>query len=145
MPLAALAQNKIVDAPLRGVPLVMPPVFYVALVTTEGVTNAMAGVEIVGGAYARVPVPNSLATWSGTQGAGSTGVSTGISAESANNQAIVFPVPTENWGTIQGYELWDAAVNGFRWLYDSLSIPKTVSVGDPAPEFPAGAFVISFV
>lgn len=145
MALTAYAQNKIIDAFLRATPLVTPTTWYVALVTTEGATNALAGVEVQGGAYARVPVPATLASWAGTQGDNTSGISIGTSAKTSNNVSISFPMPTANWGAIVGYELWDQQINGNRWLYDVLTVPKTVSAGDPAIAFPPGALAISFI
>ena len=145
MALTAFAQNAIIDAFLRGAPLVTPSTWYVALVTTEGATNALAGVEVQGGAYARVPVPATLASWAGTQGDNTSGVSIGTSAKTSNNIRISFPQPTANWGSIVGYELWDQAINGNRWLFDVLLVPKTVSAGDPAISFPPGTLALNFV
>lgn len=143
--LSDYAQNQLLDALMRGAPFVVPSTWYVALVTTAGASNALAGVEVTGGSYARVPVQASLAAWAGTQGDGSTGISIGSGGHTSNNAPIVFPKPTANWGEILGYEFWDAARNGHRWLYDRLVIPKTVSLGDPQVTFPAGDLGLTFV
>lgn len=143
--LTSYAQNKVLDALLRGVQLVTPPIWYVALVTTAGPTNAIAGLEVQGGSYARAAIPATLAAWAGTQGQGSTGVSIGLGGNTSNNASVLFPDPTSNWGSIVGYEMWDAPVFGFRWFYDILSVPKTISVGDSFEEFPAGALEVTFV
>lgn len=139
------AQNLVLDALMRSQPLVTPSVWYVALVTTEGGSNALAGVEVAGGSYARAAVPATLGSWAGTQGQGITDISTGLGGNTSNNTPILFPNPTSNWGQIVGYEIWDQAVNGNRWLYDELSVPMVVSVGDPAPNFPAGVLGLQFV
>jgi hypothetical protein len=143
--LTAYAQNLVVDALIRGQPIVPPLVWYVALVTTMGSTNYLAGVEVLGGSYSRVAVGATLAAWAGTQGEGSTGVSIGTSGMTSNNNAIAYPLPTANWGTVVGYEFWDAPINGNRWLFDRLGVPKTVSIGDPAVVFPPGELHVSFV
>lgn len=142
--LTAYASNKLLDAIWRGQQLIVPSVWYVALVTTEGPSNDLAGVEVNGGSYSRVGVASSLATWAGTQGDGSTGVSIGASGRTSNNASIVFPNPTANWGQIVGYELWDSLTFGNRWIYDVLPIPMYVSIGDPVPEFPPGTFPVTF-
>jgi hypothetical protein len=139
------AQNRILDALLRGQPLVTPPVWYIALVTTAGPDNFIAGIEVQGGSYARVAVPASLTAWAGTQGQGSTGVSIGSGGHTSNNAPIRFPDPTANWGAIVGWEAWDAPVQGVRWMYDILQVPKTISIGESAEMFPAGELQISFV
>lgn len=143
--LTAFAQNHVLDALVRRVTLVTPTTWYVALVTTAGANNFLAGVEVSGGSYARAAVPATLGAWAGTQGDGSTGVSIGLGGNTSNNATILFPSPTASWGAIVGYELWDQVVNGTRWVYDILSVPLTVSVGDPAPAFPAGALGLDFV
>lgn len=130
---------------MRGVALATPATLYFALVTTAGPNNFLAGVEVSGGSYARVGIISSLAAWAGTQGQGSTGLSTGFGGASSNNNAITFPAPTGNWGSVVGWEAWDAATLGNRWLYDVLTVPKTVSIGDPAVAFPVGELRISFV
>jgi hypothetical protein len=145
MPLTAQAQNTILDALFRGAPLAVPGTYYVALVTTMGATNSLAGVEVAGGAYARVPIACTLAAWAGTQGDGSTQISIGDSATSSNNAPLTYPIPTANWGSVVGYELWDDFRAGFRWFYDVLLVPKTVSLGDPAPVFPAGTLRLRFI
>ena len=145
MPFSAAASNFALDALLRNVPLVPPAVWYVALVTVPGASNYLAGTEVQGGSYARAAVPAGLVNWSGTQGAGSTGDSTGATGQTSNNAAIVFAAPSANWGTIVGWELWDAPVFGTRWFYDLLTIPKAVSTGDVAVTFPIGALQISFI
>lgn len=143
--LTSFAQNKVLDALMRGVALVTPPIWYVALVTTTGPSNAIAGIEVQGGSYARAAVPASLAAWAGSQGQGSTGISIGLGGNTSNNAAIRFPDPTANWGSIVGYEFWDAPVFGTRWVYDVLQVPKTVSVGDSSEMFPAGELQLDFV
>lgn len=144
MPLTALAQNMVLDALMRGQPILAPSIYYVALVTTEGPTNSLAGQEVLGGAYARVPIPATLSGFSGTQGEGTTGISVGGTGLSSNNIVISFPQPTDNWGSIVGYEFWDAATFGARWFYDVLKVPKTVSAGDPVVTFPIGELEIVF-
>jgi hypothetical protein len=143
MPLSAFATNKVLDALMRGQPLIMPSVYYLALVTTAGPTNALGGVEVTGGAYQRVPVPASLSFWAGTQGDGSTGVSIGTSGTTSNNGAITFPTPSDNWGQVVGYEFWDALTFGNRWFFGALAVPKTVSAGDPAVNFPISELHLS--
>lgn len=143
--LTFFAQNQVLDALMRQVPLVTPPVWYVALVTTAGPTNAIAGIEVQGGSYARAVVPATLAAWAGTQGQGSTGISIGLGGNTSNNAPVRFPDPTANWGGIVGYEFWDAAVFGVRWLYDVLQVPKTISVGDSSETFPAGELQLTFI
>lgn len=133
------AENKIVDAVFRGQPLNAPATFYVAAFTTADNDAGSARVEVSGGSYARVAVTSSLANWAGTQGAGTTVASTGTSGTTSNNNAITFPAPTANWGTIVGLGFFDAATGGNEWVYGSLTTSKTVNSGDAAPSFNAAA------
>lgn len=55
------AENKIVDALLRGQPLATPANFHIALFTSDP-TDANSGGEVSGGSYARVILACSLAT-----------------------------------------------------------------------------------
>lgn len=70
-----LAENKIIDWLFRGQALGIngataaagtgPATLYVALLTSAS-TDAAAGTEVAGNAYARVAVTSSLANWAGT-------------------------------------------------------------------------------
>jgi hypothetical protein len=145
MPLTSFATNLVLDALWRGQALPAPATLYVALVTTAGPTNALAGIEVVGGAYARVAIKSALASWSGTQAAGSTAVSSGLTGVISNNAIVSFPQPSDNWGAVVGFELWDAPTFGQRWFFANLTVPKTVSAGDPSVTFPVGQLGLSVV
>lgn len=143
------AENKLIDFLFRGQALGIsgataaagtgPATLYVALNTTVDNDAGTAKVEVAGGSYARVAVTSSLANWAGTQAAASTTASTGSSGTTSNNAAITFPAPTANWGSITAFEIYDAASGGNPLTYGTLTTPKTVNNGDPAPSFAAGA------
>ena len=132
------AENKVVDALLRGQALGAPATFYVALYTTCP-TDSTAGTEVTGGSYTRVAVTSSLANWAGTQGAGTTTASSGTSGTTSNNGVITFPAPTANWGVVTCWGLLDASTAGNLWIYSALTVNKTINNGDAAPSFAAGA------
>lgn len=132
------AENKLVDAVLRGQALGAPVTGYVGLFTTCP-TDSTAGTEVSGGSYARVAVTSSLANWAGTQSAGSTTASSGTGGTTSNNGAITFPAPTANWGTVACWGIFDAASAGNLWIYSALTANKTINSGDAAPSFAAGA------
>lgn len=136
--LADAAENKIVDAVLRGQALGAPATGYIALYTACP-TDSTAGTEVSGGSYARVAVTASLANWSGTQGAGTTVASTGTSGTVSNNNAITYPAPTANWGTVVCWGYLDSASGGVLWFYAALTANKTINNGDAAPSFAAAA------
>lgn len=134
------AENKIIDAMLRGQALGAPSTWYVALLSNVSDAEAATLTEISGGGYARVAVAASLANFSGTQAAGSTTASSGTSGTSSNNGAITFPTPSANWSAQATHlALMDASTGGNAWAIGALAAPKTVNNGDPAPSFPAAA------
>lgn len=115
---------------------------YIALFTTNDNDAGGTRVEVTGGAYARVAVTSSLANWAGTQSAGSTTASSGTGGTTSNNNAITFPAPTANWGTITGIGIFDASTTGNELFYGALTVSKTVNNGDAAPSFAAAALTI---
>lgn len=130
------AENKIIDALVRGQALGAPATWYIGL-DTVACSEAGGGTEVSGGSYARASVAASLAAWAGTQSAGSTTASSGTSGTTSNNGAISFPTPTAGWGTVVSIRWWDAASAGNAWVCTPLTINKTVNTGDSV-SFPAG-------
>jgi hypothetical protein len=131
-------ENKLVDAFVRGQSFTMPTTVYVALATTSG-SDAACGTEVSGGSYARVSITSSLANWAGTQSAGSTVASSGTGGTTSNNNAITFPSPTANWGTVVEVCVFDASTSGNLLFRTALTVSKTVNNGDAAPSFAAAA------
>lgn len=132
------AENKLVDALIRGQALGAPATWYVALYTTCP-TDSTSGTEVSGGSYARVAVTAGLTQWAGTQSAGSTAASSGTGGTTSNNATITFPAPTANWGTVTCWGILDASSAGNLWIYSALTVSKTINNGDAAPSFAAGA------
>ena len=144
-------ENKLIDFLFRAQALGLtnstaaagsgPTSLYVALYTANP-TDSAAGTEVTGGSYARVAVTSSLANWAGTQAAASTTASSGSSGTTSNNNAITFPAPTANWGTITGIAILDALTGGNELFFGALTTSKTVNNGDAAPSFAAAALSI---
>lgn len=141
------AENNLIDVLFRGQSATInsktlswsaAPTYYVALATTAG-SDAACGTEVTGGSYARVAVLASLTNWAGTQSAGSTTASTGTGGTTSNNNAITFPSPTANWGTVVEFCDFDAASGGNLIDRAPLTANKTINNGDAAPSFAAGA------
>ncbi len=140
-------ENKLIDFLFRGQALGLanssagagsgPTNLYVGLITAPG-SDAAVGTEVSGGGYARVQVACSLANWAGTQGVGTTTVSTGSSGTTSNNNAITFPTPSAAWGQVVEWGLFDSAAGGTEVIRAALTQPKTINNGDPAPYFAAG-------
>lgn len=135
-------ENKLVDCIFRGQAPELPAALYVGLFLSSG-TDAAPGLEVSGEGYARVAVPRSPAAWAGTQGAGTVEPSSGGSGRTSNNADIIFGLPTEAWGTVTHFGVFDAATGGNMLIYGPLSASKIVNAGDDAPLFPAGALVYS--
>ena len=81
------AENKTVDALLRGQALGAPATSYIGL-GTDTCSDVGNGTEPSGNGYARVAVTNSLANWAGTQSSGSTVASSGTGGTTSNNAVI---------------------------------------------------------
>lgn len=135
--LTDFAENRIVDALLRGQTLGAPATFYIGL-DTGACTEAGGGTEVTGGSYARVAVTSSLANWAGTQSSGSTTASSGTSGTTSNNGAINFPTPTAGWGTVVSVRWWDAASGGNAWICVTLTASQTINTGNTV-SFPAAS------
>lgn len=131
-------ENKLIDWLYRGQTYTPPATKYLALFTSAPSASG-GGIEVSGGAYARVALSASLTAFSGTQGAGTTAVSTGTSGATSNSADIAFAAPTADWGTVTHWALFDASTGGNLLMFGSLATPVTVINGGLAPTIPAGA------
>lgn len=131
-------ENSLIDFWFRAQSYTAPSSHYIALATTSG-SDSACGTEVTGGSYARVQVTSSLTNWAGTQSAGSTSASSGTSGTTSNNNAVTFPSPTGNWGSVTEVCAFSASSSGTLLWRVALTTPKTVNNGDAAPSFAAGA------
>ncbi len=134
-------ENKIVDWLYRGQAWTPPATRYFALLTANTDDDSAPLTEVSGGSYARVAVASNMTNFAGTQGAGTTTVSSGSSGTTSNNVAVTFPTPTGNWTPttqIVMVATFDAPTGGNLLEYIALAQPKSVSAGDPAPSFANG-------
>ncbi len=138
--LTNFAENRVIDALLRGQALGAPVTLHFALFTAVADAEAGTFTEVSGGSYARAAVTASLANFSGTQGAGTTVASSGTGGQSSNNGVITFPTPSANWGSVTHVGVMDASTGGNAWIITALAQPKSINNGDPAPTFPAASF-----
>jgi hypothetical protein len=135
--LTNFAENKVLDAAIRGQAIGTPANWYIGLDTVAcGETGT--GTEVTGGSYARVAVAASLAAWAGSQSAGSTIASSGTNGTTSNNGAISFPTPSAGWGTVVSVRWWDASTAGNAWICTNLGVSKTINSGDTV-SFPAAS------
>jgi hypothetical protein len=142
--LTDFAENKLIDAIMRGQASGIPATWHVALYTTCP-TDSSAGTEVstVNTNYAPVAVTANMTNWKGTQG--TTGsASSGNNGTTSNASIIQYGAPTAAgsggvaWGVINCIGLKDAT-SGNLWVYTSIS-PKTVNAGDAAPSIAVDAF-----
>ena len=108
---------------IRGTADALPANFDVGLLT--GVSDN-GFTEVSWNSYARQPVARSLAAWAGTQGNGTTAVSTGTSHTTSNNETISF-------GTADGEGIVSAIglfVGNDLFAYSNINAPINVVSGD---------------
>ena len=141
--LSDFLENGIIDWLFRGQPAQTLPANLFFGLFTASPADAGGGTEVTGGAYARVSVARSLANFAGTQGAGTTVASTGTGGQTSNNNAITFPAPTANWGSVVALGVFDASTGGNLIAWAPLTQAKTVNNGDAAPSFPAAALTFT--
>ena len=106
-------ENALINAVLRNTAYTSPATVYLALYTSDP-TDADAGTEVSGNAYARQSI---------TFGAPSNGVST-------NSAAIEFPQATGSWGTVAYIGILDASTAGNLLFHTPLDASKTIATGD---------------
>jgi hypothetical protein len=101
-----------------------PPLnYYMALLPSVAPTAFINGsefVELTGGGYSRVQIPNDGTAW--VLGTDQTNV--------ANKAGITFPTASANWGTIRYWALTDASTGGNVYFTGSFNTPVTVNSGD---------------
>lgn len=124
---------QIIDHLFRTGTFPKPAGIFFALFTANP-TDANGGTEVSGGAYARVAVAQANAQWN-------TPVANNGHTDNVN--AITFPAPTANWGSVTHIGIFDAAAAGNLLIHGALGTPKTVNSGDPAPSFGAGSMDIT--
>ncbi len=122
-------EDAIVGHLFRGAAFTAPTTLYIALFTAAP-GEAGGGTEVTGGSYARVSVANASLQWAATAAGNGT---------TSNVNAITFPAPTANWGSVTHWAIMDAASVGNMLAYAALTTAKTINNGDAAPSFAAGA------
>jgi len=110
-----------------------PTVLGIALFTVAP-SDAGGGTEVAGGSYARVNVAPLDANWT---------ASSTTSGQTTNANAITFPAPTANWGTVVEFGIFDALSGGNLLLHGQVSPAIVVNSGGPAPTFPAGSLQVT--
>lgn len=137
-------ENKMVDHILRGQSFshTSPAAVYIALFTVAP-SDAGGGTEVSGNNYSRVSVTRDLVNWAGTQGSGTTVVSSGTGGATSNNSIITFPVPSASWGTVTHFGIFDAATAGNLIFWGQLTTPQEITLNNNV-SFAPGALAITF-
>jgi len=119
--LALYAENKILEHLVGKASWTMPATPFLALfIVAPTDEDGTGGTEASAGNYGRLACP---------------GTNWGAAASGAisNSSAITFPeCASANWGTINGWALYDASSAGNMVLWGEITTPKTISVGDTA-------------
>ena len=104
---------------------------------TVAPSDTGGGTEVTGGSYARVAVARNVTTNFGAPS------DVAGSETTSNSNAITFPAPTANWGTVVAMGIHDASTAGNLIAWADLTTSRTINNGDGAPSFAAAALVIS--
>lgn len=123
------AANKVLDAFFNGATWSTIGNVWVALFTVAP-TDAGGGTEVTGGSYARVST--APADWTAAS-----------SGALSNGNAITFPAPTANWGTVVAMAIMDASTAGNMLYWADLGTSRTINNGDGAPSFAVGELDIT--
>ena len=118
------AENKCLDAILRGQALGAPATLHFAL-STAARSDSGGPTEPSGNGYARVAVTANLTNFNGSQGSAGS-ASSGTDGTAENAVAITFPTSTGAWGTIQSVWVMDATSGGNAWI--SINVGASLNV-----------------
>jgi hypothetical protein len=106
-------EEKVINHFLRGTTVASPAKVYLALYTSDP-TDADAGTEVTGGAYARQQIT----------------LTAPVDGVTKNAVDIEFAVATANWGTVTHAGVRDAVTGGNLLLHGPLNLNKTIATGD---------------
>lgn len=131
--LTQYGQTLALNSLASGVPFGIPNL-WLALYTTAP-TDVSAGVEVTGGAYARLQI-----FFAGASGSPATTQST---------NAVYFPggnppgtgTATADWGIVDSFAICDSMTLGNQIWWGNLSTNRTINTGD-ALNFPIGSIIL---
>lgn len=134
-------ENRMIDFYIRNISWALPTAWYVGLASAASDSSIT---ELAGTGYARVPIPRSLTSMSGTQSITSTLVSTGTSHRTTNLSGFTFGTPSVDWGGPATHAvLYDSPTLGNPLLYaeiDGGALP--IEIGQEVA-FDAGSLLIT--
>lgn len=121
------AENKVLEL-LVGKTAFATPTAYIALYTAAP-SDSGGGTEVSGNNYSRKQTAGS--DW-GAAASGSI----------ANSTTLTFATPSNAWGTVTHFALFDNSTGGNLLYWGPLSVSKTIGQGDVA-SFAVGSLVIT--
>ena len=124
--------NEMLDHILDGASFAQPVASWLTLYTTMPNAADAGGVEVTGGAYARVSCFGA-SEWNAPNATG---------GNTANTLTKTFPVATADWGTVAGMAIKTASTAGSLMFFKTLTASKTVYSGDTF-RFSAGAITLT--
>lgn len=107
----------------KGTAYTGPATTYVGL-STSACSDSSIGTEVTGGSYARVAVTSNGTNWTGP---------TANNGTIANANAITFPAPSANWGSVTHWFISDASTSGNLLVCAPLSTAKTSTTATLRP------------
>lgn len=104
----------------------------------NGLEDMSEFVEVSAGEYARVVVTLNASNWYSTQGDTAT-TSSGTSGQTSNVNAITFPAPTSDWGTVGLFAIFSSATSSTQpWFVGALTTPIAITNGMTSVQFLPG-------
>jgi hypothetical protein len=121
---------------LRSSTFAKPTAVWLALFITAPNEDGTGGTEVstVGTGYGRVQAGPADVNWSEPTETG----------EFISLVDFVFPEPTDDWGSIAAWGLYDAETGGNLLISAALIVPQNVADGGLAPKFAAGDLHVTF-
>jgi hypothetical protein len=141
-------ENKILDYIFRSQTFTQPTTLSVALCTSAP-TDASTGATIVEASYtgyARAAANASYSGWKGSNAEVTNIPSAGTAAQTKNAGILTFgTAPSSGPTVVTHVAVLDSASIGAGnvLFYTTLTNPKTINSGDPAPTLPIDALVIT--
>ena len=132
MPASDYLDQQVLGHLLRSATWTKPAGIYLGLLTALP-TDEGGLVEVAAVDYGRLAVGPADALWLPRETDGA----------HVNAQALIWPEPENDWGTLTGTGLFDAATGGNLLPWAALAAPKTVLAGGPAVLFRPGDLVFT--
>jgi len=125
-------EQQVLGHLLRSAAWTKPAAIYLALLTA--LPDDVGGlVEVTAADYARMAVGPDDAVW----------ILRDPDQAHINAATLLWDEPVNDWGTLTGVALFDAATAGNLLPWSALAAPKVVSAGGPAVMFQPGALAFA--